>query len=67
MVNVMLDFSGCKGAYMLPYEFCAKEIDEYPQNKNIAELSSVEKEHQSEESQNPENKEDKRMENHQVA
>ena len=25
----VLDFSGCKGAYMLPYEFRAKDIDEH--------------------------------------
>ena len=27
----------CKGTYMLPYEFRAKEIDEHPQEENIAE------------------------------
>jgi hypothetical protein len=63
--TAMLDFSGCKGSYVLPYEFRAKEIDEHPQNKNIMEPSSIEKEHQSEEAQNPENKEDKKLENHQ--
>jgi hypothetical protein len=65
--TAVLDFSGCKGAYMLPYEFRAKEIDEHPQNKNIAEPSSVEKEHQSEESQDVEKKEDKKLENYQEA
>jgi hypothetical protein len=60
-----LDFSGCKGSYVLPYEFRAKEIDEHPQNKNIVEQCSIEKEHQSEEAQNPENKEDKKLENNQ--
>jgi hypothetical protein len=65
--TTVLDFSGCKGAFMLPYEFCAKEIDEHPQNENIAEPSSVEKEHQSEEAQDLEKKEDKKLENHQEA
>jgi hypothetical protein len=32
----VLDFSGCKGAYMLLYKFCAKEIDEHPQNKKYS-------------------------------
>jgi hypothetical protein len=52
---------------MLPYEFRAKEIDEIPQNENIAEPSLVEKEHQSEEAQDIEKKEDKKLENHQEA
>jgi hypothetical protein len=38
----MLDFSECKGAFMLPYEFRAKEIDEHRQEENIAELSLAE-------------------------
>jgi hypothetical protein len=63
--TTVLDFSGCKGAFMLPSEFRAKEIDEIPQNENIAKPSLVEKEHQIEEAQNPENKEDKKPENHQ--
>jgi hypothetical protein len=65
--TTVLDFFGCKGAFMLPYEFRAKEIDEHPQNENIAEPSSVEKEHQSEEAQDLEKKEDKKLENHQEA
>jgi hypothetical protein len=52
---------------VLPYEFRAKEIDEIPQNENIAEPSLVEKEHQSEEAQDIEKKEDKKLENHQEA
>jgi hypothetical protein len=28
--TTVLDFSGCKGAFMLPSEFRAKEIDEHP-------------------------------------
>jgi hypothetical protein len=43
--TTVLDFSGCKAAYMLSYEFRAKEIDEHQQEENIAELSSVEKNH----------------------
>jgi hypothetical protein len=62
---MVLDFSRCKGAFMLPYEFRAKEIDDYPLEENMAEPSSVEKEHEIEEAQNPENKEDKKLENHQ--
>jgi hypothetical protein len=65
--TMMLDFSECKGAFMLPYEFRAKEIDEIPQNENIAEPSLVEKEHQSEEAQDIEKKEDKKLANHQEA
>jgi hypothetical protein len=52
---------------MLPYEFRAKEIDEHRQEENIAELSSVEEEHQSEEAQDPKKKEGKTPENHQEA
>jgi hypothetical protein len=52
--TAMLDFSGCKGAYLLPYEFCAKEVDDHQGHKNIAEQCSVDREHQSEESQDPE-------------
>jgi hypothetical protein len=48
--TVVLDFSGCKGAYLLPYEFCAKEVDDHQGHKNIAEQCSVDREHQSEES-----------------
>jgi hypothetical protein len=47
----VLDFSGCKGAFMLPFEFRAKEIDEHPKEENTAEPSSVEEKHQSEEAQ----------------
>jgi hypothetical protein len=61
----VLDFSGCKGVFMLPSEFRAKEIDEHPLEENIAEPSSVEKEHGAEVAQNPKNKEDKKLENHQ--
>jgi hypothetical protein len=63
--TTVLDFSGCKGAFMLPYEFRTKEIDEHPHNENIAEPSLVEKEHQSEEAQDLEKKENKKLENHQ--
>jgi hypothetical protein len=45
----MLDFSGCEGAYMLPYEFRAKEIDEHQEQSNMAEHSSVNDEHQEQE------------------
>jgi hypothetical protein len=41
--TMVLDFSRCKGAFMLPYEFRAKEIDVHPLEENIAEPSSVEK------------------------
>jgi hypothetical protein len=61
----VLDFSRCEGAFMLPYEFCAKEIDEHPKEENIAKPSSVEEEHLSEETQDPVKKEDKNLENHQ--
>ena len=30
----VLDFSGCKGAYMLLYEFRAKDIDEHQEHSN---------------------------------
>jgi hypothetical protein len=63
--TMVLDFSGCKGAFMLPSEFRAKEIDEHPKEENIAEPSSVEEEHLSEETQDPEKKEDKKLENYQ--
>ena len=46
---VVLDFSGCKGAYMLPYEFRAKDIDEHQEQSNMAEHSSVNDEHQDQE------------------
>jgi hypothetical protein len=52
---------------MLPYEFRAKELDEHQQEENIAELSSVEEEHRSEEAQDPKKKEEKTLENHQEA
>jgi hypothetical protein len=63
----MLDFSGCKGPFMLPYEFRAKEIDEHQQEESIAEPSSAEEEHQGEEAKDLENKEDKTLENYQHA
>jgi hypothetical protein len=62
----VLDFSGCKGAFMLPSEFHAKKIAEYQQEDNIAEPSLVEEKHQSEEAQDPEKIEDKKLENHEV-
>jgi len=62
--RTVLNFSGCKGAYMLPYEFRAKEIDEHQEQENIAEQSSVDKEHQSEEARDPEKEEEKALENH---
>ena len=37
----VLDFSRCKGAYMLPYEFRAKNIDEHQEQSNMAEHSSL--------------------------
>jgi hypothetical protein len=52
---------------MLPFEFRAKEIDEHPKEENIAEPSSVEEKHQSEEAQDTVKQEDKTMENHQEA
>jgi hypothetical protein len=64
---MVLDFSRCKGAFMLPSEFRAKEIDENPKEENIAEPSSVEEEPLSEEAQDPEKKENKKMENLQEA
>ena len=42
-------FFGCKGAYMLPYEFRAKDIDEQQEQSNMAEHSSVNDEHQEQE------------------
>jgi hypothetical protein len=65
--TTVLDFSRCKGDFMLPSEFRAKEIDEHPKEENIAEPSSIEEEHLSEETQNPEKKEDRKLENHQEA
>jgi hypothetical protein len=41
--TTVLDFFGCMGAFMLPSEFRAKEIDEHPKEENIAEPSSVKK------------------------
>jgi hypothetical protein len=62
--TTMLDFSGCKGAYMLPCEFCANETDDCKEQKNIAEQYSVDEEHQSEDVQNSEQQEDKMFESH---
>ena len=45
--TAVLDFSGCKGAYLLPYEFRAKEIDEHHVQEIIAERSSVDIKHKS--------------------
>jgi hypothetical protein len=61
----VLDFSGCKGAFVLPSEFLAKEIDEHPKEENIAEPSSVEEEHLSEAAQDTEKEKDKILEDHQ--
>jgi hypothetical protein len=65
--TAVLDFSRCKEPFMLPYEFRAKEIDEHPQEENIAKSSSVEEEHQSEKAQDPEKKEEEMLENRQEA
>jgi hypothetical protein len=65
--TAVLDFSSCEGAFMLPYEFRAKEIDEDQQKENIAKPSSVEEEHQSEEAHDQKKKEDKTLENQQDA
>jgi hypothetical protein len=61
--TTVLDFSGCKGPFMLPYEFRAKEIDEHQQEESIAEPSSVEEERRHEETEDPEKKEDMTFEN----
>ena len=45
----VLDFSGCEGAYMLPYEFRAKEIDEHQEQSYMAKQSLT-----SDEDQEPE-------------
>ena len=45
----MLYFSGCKGAYVLSYEFRAKEIDDHQELENIAKQCSVDKDRPSEE------------------
>ena len=47
---------------MLPCEFRGKEIDDHEQQENITEQCSVDKEHQSEEAQDPEDKEHKALE-----
>jgi hypothetical protein len=65
--TAVLDFSRCEGAFMLPYELCAKEIVEDQQKENIAEPSLVEEEHQSEEAHDQKKKEDKTLENQQDA
>ena len=46
----------------MSYEFRAKEIDDNQEQENIAEQRSIEKEHQSEEAQDSENKYDKALE-----
>jgi hypothetical protein len=61
----MLDYYGCKGVYLLPYEFRAKEVDDHQAPENIAEQCLVDREHQSEESQDPEQQEYKALDNHQ--
>jgi hypothetical protein len=65
--TIVLDFSGCKEPFMLPYEFRAKEVDEHQQEENMAEPSLVEEEHLSEEAQDSKKKEDKMLKNHQEA
>jgi hypothetical protein len=60
----VLDFSRCKGAFMLPFEFRAKEVDEHQQEENIPEPPSVEK-HQSEVAQDTGKEKDKMLEDHQ--
>ena len=62
--TVVLDFSGCKGAYLLPYEFCVKEIDEHHVQEIIAEQSSVDIEHQCNGVRDPKKEEDKTLESH---
>jgi hypothetical protein len=64
---VVLDFSGCKGVYLLPYDFCVKEVDDHQAPKNIVKQCSVDREHQSEESRDSQQQEDKALENHQMA
>ena len=54
----VLDFSGSKGAYIMPYYFHAKEIYEHKKQKDIADHSSGDNEHQSNEAQDAENKEE---------
>ena len=48
---------------MLPYEFRAKEIDDSQEQENIAEQCSVDKEHQNDEAQNPEESKHKALDN----
>lgn len=62
--TTMLDFSICKGTYMLPCEFRAKETNDHKKQLNIAERCSVDKEYQSEEARDPEQQEDMALENH---
>src|SRR4051812_42840591 len=65
--SAVLNFSGCKGVYVLPDEFRAKD-DEHRNQKDMTEQDSVNDEHQELESgdteQNPE-KEDGTLESHQ--
>ena len=44
---VMLNSFGCEGAYTLPYEFRAKEIDEHQEQEHVAKQSSPDIEHPS--------------------
>jgi hypothetical protein len=44
--TAMLDFSGREGAYMLPYDFCAKEADVHQEKDDMTEQCSVNDEHQ---------------------
>ena len=62
--TAVFDFSQRKGAYMLPYEFRAKGNDEHQAQESIAEQSSVDIEHQSNEARDPEKKEDEALENY---
>ena len=48
---------------MFPYEFRAKDINELQVQESIAEPSSVDIEHQSDEAQDPEEEEEKALEN----
>jgi hypothetical protein len=44
-----------------------KEVDDHQGTENIAEQCSVDREHQSEESRDPQQQEEKALENHQMA
>jgi ribosomal protein S25 len=63
--TTMLDFPRCKEVHLLPYEFRAKEVDDHQGHEDIAEQCLVDREHQTEESQDPEQQEYKALDNHQ--